>query len=228
MIPIRDDAPHFTRPYVNNFLLGMNVVVFVAELLMSRAGRAGLFYTMGMVPARLTGGLPDGNFAASWATVFTSMFLHADVLHLLFNMWGLWIFGDNIEDYLGHFRYFLLYLASGLGAALLHVFTDPLSTVPTVGASGAIAGVTGAYILLYPTARVTVWFPPLFLFDLPAWLVLGYWFVGQFLQGAATVIGGAQQGGGIAFWAHVGGFVTGFVLIKVFPAKPRRYKFEGW
>lgn len=228
MIPIRDDAPHFTRPYVNNFLLGVNVVVFLLEVFMAPRQQLQLVYTFGMIPGQLTGAAATASPAFEPITIFTSMFLHAGWLHLLFNMWGLWIFGDNIEDYLGHFRYFVLYLLSGVGAAALHIFTNPTSTVPTIGASGAIAGVTGAYILLYPTARVTTWFPPIFFLQLPAWLVLGYWFVGQFLQGAASIMVRADESGGVAFWAHVGGFVTGIILIKLFPAKPRRYKFQGW
>jgi hypothetical protein len=157
------------------------------------------------------------------------MFLHASWLHLIGNMWFLWIFGDNIEDYLGHFSYLLFYLVCGFAAAITHILLNGGSRLPSVGASGAIAGVMGAYFVLYPKARVLMWFPPIFFFHLPAWLVLGYWFFMQFLSGAATSIAvTSQTNGGIAFWAHVGGFVAGVVLIKVLPARPQRYRYAAW
>jgi membrane associated rhomboid family serine protease len=156
------------------------------------------------------------------------MFLHASWLHLIGNMWFLWIFGDNIEDHLGHFTYLLFYLVSGFAAAVAHILLNVGSNVPSVGASGAIAGVMGAYFVLYPRARVLMWFPPIFFFHLPAWLVLGYWFLMQFLSGAATSIAETSQGGGIAFWAHVGGFAAGVVLIKILPERPRRYRYAAW
>ena len=156
------------------------------------------------------------------------MFLHASWLHLIGNMWFLWIFGDNIEDYLGHFTYLLFYLVSGFAAAVAHILLNAGSNVPSVGASGAIAGVMGAYFVLYPRAHVLMWFPPIFFFHLPAWLVLGYWFFVQFLSGAATSIAETGETGGIAFWAHVGGFVTGIVLIKVLPERPQRYRYAAW
>jgi membrane associated rhomboid family serine protease len=159
------------------------------------------------------------------------MFIHAGWAHVLGNMLFLWIFGDNIEDYLGHFRYLVFYLISGLVATTLQTIMNPLSAAPSVGASGAIAGVLGAYIVLYPHGGVTTYIPPIFFIRLPAWLMLGYWFVMQFLEGAATSIAYSRQtsGGGIAFWAHVGGFVAGIVLIKTFPARMRRaMRFSGW
>jgi membrane associated rhomboid family serine protease len=157
------------------------------------------------------------------------MFLHASWLHIIGNMWVLWIFGDNIEDYLGHFTYLLFYLVSGFAAAVAHILLNAGSNVPSVGASGAIAGVMGAYFVLYPRARVLIWFPPIFFFHLPAWLVLGYWFFVQFLSGAATsIVETSRTSGGIAFWAHVGGFVAGIVLIKVLPERPQRYRYAAW
>jgi membrane associated rhomboid family serine protease len=161
--------------------------------------------------------------------VLTSMFLHGSWMHVIGNMWFLWIFGDNIEDYLGHFKYLVFYLASGMGAAFAQVILNPHSRVPTVGASGAIAGVLGAYFVLYPRARVLIWFPIFFLFYLPAWVTLGYWFAMQFLSGAATSIADySDTHGGVAFWAHVGGFVAGIVLIKILPERPRRYRYGTW
>jgi len=172
---------------------------------------------------------PASSFTGLFLPILTSMFLHASWLHIIGNMWVLWIFGDNIEDYLGHFSYLLFYLASGVAAAVSHILLNAGSNVPSVGASGAIAGVMGAYFVLYPRARVLTWFPPIFFFHLPAWLVLGYWFLVQFMSGAATSIAETSQtSGGIAFWAHVGGFVAGIVLIKILPERPRRYRYAAW
>jgi len=169
------------------------------------------------------------SLAGLFLPILTSMFLHPSWLHIIGDMWVLWIFGDNIEDYLGHFPYLLFYLVSGFAAALAHILLNAGSNVPSVGASGAIAGVMGAYFVLYPRARVLIWFPPIFFFHLPAWLVLGYWFFVQFLSGAATSIAETSQtSGGIAFWAHVGGFVAGIVLIKVLPERPGRYRYAAW
>jgi hypothetical protein len=138
-------------------------------------------------------------------------------------MWVLWIFGDNIEDYLGHFPYLIFYFVSGLAASVAHILLNPNSTVPSVGASGAIAGVMGAYFLLFPSARVLTLVPLIIFFTfiwLPAWIVLGYWFVLQFLSGAATSIAySSRSGGGIAFWAHVGGFLAGIIMIKLMPQR---------
>jgi membrane associated rhomboid family serine protease len=157
------------------------------------------------------------------------MFLHASWGHVIGNMWFLWIFGDNVEDYLGHFKYLVFYLLSGVAASFTHILLNPNSRIPSVGASGAIAGVLGAYFILYPRARVLTWFPPFFLFYLPSWLMLGYWFLIQFLSGAATSIAETSQTtGGVAFWAHVGGFIAGILFIKLFPERPRRYRYGAW
>jgi membrane associated rhomboid family serine protease len=157
------------------------------------------------------------------------MFLHASFLHVGGNMLFLWIFGDNVEDYLGHFRYLLFYLVSGLAAEVTHILLNINSRVPSIGASGAIAGVMGAYFILYPRARVLTWFPPIFLFHVPAWLMLGYWFLINFLSGTATSIAeSTQASGGVAFWAHVGGFVAGMLMVKVFSERPHRYRYGTW
>ncbi|MBI2683516.1 MAG: rhomboid family intramembrane serine protease, partial [Acidobacteriales bacterium] len=187
--------------------------------------RSQLIYQFGVVPANLSQGVE----LATVLPLFTSMFLHAGWLHLIANMWALWIFGDNIEDYLGGFRYLLLYLTCGVAGSLLHVTFNPTSPLPSVGASGAIAGVMGAYFLLFPSARVQTMVPFVFLFVwLPAWVVLGYWFLAEFVSGAASSINQmGRSSGGIAFWAHVGGFVAGVSLIKLFPSKRRyNYSFE--
>ncbi|MGH9576162.1 MAG: rhomboid family intramembrane serine protease, partial [Terriglobales bacterium] len=212
MIPLRDDAPRLATPYMTWFLLALNVLAFLFELSLQPGIRTAFFFQFGVVPDNITDALA-GTGGMSTQSVFvpvlTSMFLHASWLHLLSNMMALWIFGDNIEGYLGHFRYLLFYLGCGVLAAAIHVLFNPSSPVPTVGASGAIAGVMGAYFLLFPSARVLTLVPLLVVFFttwLPAWLVLGYWFVVQFLGGAATSLAtGSQSAGGIAFWAHVGG-----------------------
>jgi membrane associated rhomboid family serine protease len=226
MIPLRDDAPRSTTPFVNYFLIGLNVVVFLFELTLRPRAQAAFEMQFGFVPYRMDEWLAgEAPAAVAIAPAFTSMFLHASWMHLLGNMWFLFIFGDNVEDRLGHFRYLISYLVCGLGAMLTHWVFNLHSTLPSLGASGAIAGVLGAYFLLFPSARVLTWFG-LFVFWLPAWLVLGYWFVLQFLSGAATSITYARQMGGVAFWAHVGGFVTGMGLIKLMPARRLDYSFD--
>ncbi len=232
MIPIRDDQPRFSTPYVTYFLIGLNLVIFLFEASLSPQSFKALLFQLGMIPANLTAALSGGGhegLTAAFLPALTSMFLHGSWMHVIGNMWFLWIFGDNIEDYLGHFKYLLFYLLSGLAAALAQVALNPHSSVPTVGASGAIAGVLGAFFLLYPRAKVLIWFPIFFLFYLPAWVTLGYWFAIQFVSGAATSIANySDSGGGVAFWAHVGGFLAGIILIKVFPERPRRYRYGTW
>jgi membrane associated rhomboid family serine protease len=155
------------------------------------------------------------------------MFLHASWPHVIVNMWFLRIFGDNIEDRLGHFGYLIFYLLCGAGANLAHFIFNFTSPLPAVGASGAIAGVMGAYFILYPRARVLTWWV-FFVFWLPAWLVLGYWFLGEFLSGAASLFTSSTGAGGVAIWAHVGGFVTGVALIKLLPVRKNVYAFEEY
>jgi len=235
MIPIRDDTPRFSAPYVTYFIIALNVVVFLFELSVggqSHRALNNLMYHFGVVPVHFERALTAGasvSLVGLFLPILTSMFLHASWLHVIGNMWFLWIFGDNIEDYLGHFTYLLFYLVSGFAAAIAHILLNAGSNVPSVGASGAIAGVMGAYFVLYPRAHVLMWFPPIFFFHLPAWLVLGYWFFMQFLSGAATSIAETSQtNGGIAFWAHVGGFIAGVILIKVLPERPQRYRYAAW
>jgi membrane associated rhomboid family serine protease len=242
MIPLRDDAPRYGTPYVNYFLLGLNTAIFLLMWLSGPRGAQTAVDTFGYYPVRVTGLLHgasavrviDGMILpvneSAILTVFTAMFMHASWLHLIGNMWVLYIFGDNVESYLGHFRYLLFYLISGIAATLLHTVFNPLSPVPSVGASGAIAGVMGAYFILYPSARVLTLVPFLFVFFLwlPAWIVLGYWILTQFLSGAATSIAySSQTSGGIAFWAHVGGFAAGIAMIKMFPSRRRRFPYDA-
>jgi membrane associated rhomboid family serine protease len=234
MFPIRDDTPRFSTPYVTYFIIALNTVAFLFELSVgAQSNRAlnGLMYQFGVVPVhfeRALAGASNASLPALSLTILTSMFLHASWLHIIGNMWFLWIFGDNIEDYLGHFSYLMFYLVSGFAAMFTHILLNTGSNVPALGASGAIAGVMGGYFVLYPRARVMMWFPPIFFFYLPAWLVLGYWFMTQFLSGAATSIAGTGEMGGIAVWAHVGGFVAGIVLIKLMPERRGRNRYAAW
>jgi len=234
MIPIRDDRPSFTTPFINYLLIALNTLVFLYEVLLGPRTREVFVYQFGVEPLRVLAALGLANVHVpdpSALPLLTSMFLHASWLHLIGNMWVLWIFGDNIEDYLGHFGYLIFYLVSGLAASVLHIALNPASNIPSVGASGAIAGVMGAYFLLFPSARVLTLVPLIIFFTfiwLPAWIVLGYWFVLQFLSGAATSIAYSSRtggGGGIAFWAHVGGFVAGIIMIKILPQRMRRTRY---
>jgi len=235
MIPLRDDQPTFSTPFINYFLIVLNVLVFLWELSIGTQSHALNSFMMqfGVVPhqtvAVLTG-QSNGSPATAILPLFTSMFLHGSFLHVGGNMLFLWIFGDNVEDYLGHFPYLLFYLASGLAADFTHILLNANSRVPSVGASGAIAGVMGAYFILYPRARVLTWFPPIFFFHVPAWLMLGYWFFYNFLSGTATSVAQTTQtnAGGVAFWAHVGGFVAGVLMIKAFRERPHRYRYGAW
>jgi len=230
MFPIKDDLPRYSTPYVNWFLIGLNILVYFfqwSQMITDPRGAEQFARTYGEVPAHLAALLAGSHRYSPVDVVlpfFTSMFLHASWMHVLGNMWFLFVFGDNVEDYLGHFSYVVFYLVGGLCAMATQVAVYPHSNVPTVGASGAIAGVLGAYFLLYPRARVLTWFF-VFVIYLPAWIVLGEWFVIQFFNGTATLAVTAQTGrdvGGVAFWAHIGGFVAGMVLIKIFPQRRGR------
>jgi len=226
MIPLRDANPSRRLPFITILLIAANCAVFFYELSLGPHGLQRLVYLLGMVPARVTAFPTNPDIGAGDALVplLTSMFLHGGWLHLIGNMWFLWIFGDNIEDRLGHLRFLLFYLLCGLGAGLVHTLFNLGSTIPAIGASGAVAGVLGGYFLLFPGARVLTLVPffVVFLAELPAWLILLYWFLLQVLSGAISL--GARQGevGGVAWWAHVGGFVSGFVLVMT-RAPRRRY-----
>jgi membrane associated rhomboid family serine protease len=226
MLPLKDDQPSYSTPYVNWFLIALNILIFLFQATLDRRSSELLAMQFGEVPAHLAAFLAGSHRYSVPQVVlpfFTSMFLHGSWAHVLGNMWFLFIFGDNVEDYLGHFKYLVFYLVGGLIAMATQVAINPHSTVPTIGASGAIAGVLGAYFILYPRARVLTWFF-VFIVYIPAWFVLGEWFVMQFLYGTAS-LSAAQTGrdlGGVAFWAHVGGFVAGMVMIKLFPERARR------
>jgi len=230
MLPIKDDQPSYSTPYVTWFLIALNLLIYLFQfyLQMTLDPRSYELFVreFGEVPAHLAAFVAGSHrYTAPQVAVpfFTSMFLHGSWMHVIGNMWFLYIFGDNVEDYLGHFKFLSFYLVSGLIAMSTQVGIYPHSNVPTVGASGAIAGVLGAYFILYPRARVLTWFF-VFVLYLPAWVVLGEWFVLQFLAGTAS-LSTAQMGrdvGGVAVWAHVGGFLAGVVMIKIFPERQRR------
>jgi len=228
MLPVRDDQPRFGTPYVTYFLIGLNAVIYLFEAALTPESFKKLLFQLGMIPANITNYLSGDSrmgLVAVLLPAFTSMFLHGSWMHVIGNMWFLWIFGDNIEDYLGHFKYLVFYLLTGLIAMATQVAVNLNSTAPTVGASGAIAGVLGAYFILYPKARVLTWFFVLVLW-VPAWIILGYWFALQFLSGTATMLAfQGQNMGGVAFWAHVGGFVSGALLVKLFGERGLRYPY---
>ena len=218
MIPLRDVIPSRTRPGVTIGLIAVNVLVYLFQATLSERTAEAFVYTFAMVPAHF-----------SLVDVFTSMFVHAGVAHLAGNLLFLWIFGDNVEDRLGHGRFAVFYLICGFVAAFAQTALNPDSLIPMVGASGAIAGVMGAYLVLYPHSRVLMLFPfPPIVFELPAVFFLGFWFVMQFLSGISTlpVFQAGNLSGGVAFWAHVAGFACGLAL--VIPMRRRERMDVDW
>lgn len=217
MIPLRDTIPSRRVSLMNWAIIAANVLVFLYELGL-QGGQLGAFaMSFGAVPSRIL----ENPSPRQLFTLFSSMFLHGGWLHLLSNMWALFIFGDNVEDRMGSGRYLLFYLLSGLAAAALHIAISPNSTIPVVGASGAISGVMAAYVVLYPRARVVTLIPlgfiPWFV-QIPALLYVGFWFVSQLFNGILTLAsaGSMEMYGGVAWWAHIGGFVIGLLLVKLF------------
>lgn len=221
MIPLRDRNPSGTFPFVTIALILANAVVFLYQLSLGENLPAFLIQ-YGLVPAKVHyyGEVPGIALRQVVLPFFTSMFFHGGWLHIIGNMWYLWIFGDNVEDRLGHLRFFLFYVLCGIGAALFHTFLNLHSTVPCVGASGAIAGVLGAYLVCFPFARVLTAVPIFFfieLIEIPAVVLLLFWFILQFFNGTLSIAVTAQTGGGgVAWWAHVGGFLWGMLFINVF------------
>jgi membrane associated rhomboid family serine protease len=220
MLPIRDTISSKNYPIVNNTIIGINVVLFLFE--MSQGAHLDRFvYIYGLVPARysvpqIASYFTTGQQLLSWLSF---MFLHGGFWHLLGNMWSLYIFGDNVEDRLGPFRYLVFYLLCGITSGLSHLLFNLHSNIPTIGASGAIAGVMGAYLILHPNSKILTLIPIIFIpwfVEVPAFFFLGLWFVLQFLNAA----GSHGNIGGIAWWAHIGGFVFGIVLLKIFLALP--------
>ncbi len=242
MFPIRDDNPQILTPYVTVGLIVANALAWVlVQGLGAEQPLVASLCSLGLIPAELLGQLPAGTqvplgpYACRlgepnpW-TLLSSMFLHGGWLHIIGNMWFLWIFGNNVEDSMGSARFLLFYLLCGLAASVLQILSHPGSSVPMVGASGAIGGVMGAYVVLYPRVRVHMLLWLGFYVTrivVPAYFMLGYWFLIQLLGGAVSI---GRTGGGVAFWAHVGGFVAGALLIFLFRDRQlvRRHPYAGW
>jgi len=217
MIPLYDTLRPRRFPFVNWLLIAINLLAFLYELQLNPDDLRGFIERWGVIPAQLT-----SNSSAEWETLFSSMFLHGGWFHILSNMWVLFIFGDNVEDRMGGFNYLFFYLLAGMAAGLLQTFIMPSSRVAMIGASGAIAGVLGAYLLLFPGARVASLVPILFIFtlvEIPAIIFLLFWFISQLFSGLVSLEGAT---GGIAWWAHIGGFLFGMLTVGIF-ARRRAY-----
>src|SRR5512147_1344938 len=216
MIPLYDTVRTHKFPLVNIAIIAANVLVFLYELQLSPQALERFVFTWGLIPANLI-----SNPTGTWMNIFTAMFLHGGWFHLLSNMWFLYIFGDNVEARLGGFRYLIFYLLSGVAAAALQIYILPTSQVPMIGASGAIAGVLGAYLVSYPRSRIASLVPILFIFtivEVPAVIFLVFWFVSQIYSGLFAMQG--ANASGIAWWAHIGGFVFGVIMVSFFARRP--------
>ena len=225
MIPLADSNPTRRLPIVTWLLIAANIVIFMYELSLSERQLDGLIASFGVIPNKLLPALGQPNAAplAVWQSLFTSQFLHAGWAHIIGNMLFLWVFGDNIEDVMGRFLYLIFYLVSGVAAGIAQAVIQGPSNIPAIGASGAIAGVLGAYLVLYPLARISTLIPFFFIAttaQVPAVVMIGWWFVQQFFYGIATLSDAAS--GGVAFWAHIGGFVAGVIFILPFIGRARR------
>ena len=223
MIPLKDDNPTSSKPIVTYYLIGISIFIFLIELSSSSYRTGTFFYSFGLIPSVLLGNnqlSQDLYVIPAFLTIFSSMFVHGGFMHLIGNMLYMWIFADNIEDNLGKIKFLIFYLLCGIGAAMAQVFADTSSQVPMVGASGAIGGVLGAYLINHPNARVLVLIPFGFfsqLIKIRALYVLGFWFVLQFINSALS----NSQGGGVAYAAHIGGFISGIILILFFNKKKK-------
>lgn len=210
MFPLRDSQQSERLPFVTSVLILLNVIVFFHQLSLSEFELTAFLLQYGTVPAKL-----------GWETLFTAMFLHGGWMHLIGNMWFLWVFGDNIEDILGHANFLLFYVLCGLAGGVGHVLLNPNSVVPAIGASGAISGVMGAYLMKFPASRVTTLVFFLLTVEVPAMVMIGWWFVTQLFSGLGSLAATNPQAGGTAWFAHIGGFVAGCVLIHLLPTKAR-------
>ncbi len=218
MIPLKDENPTSRFPIITISLIIVNLILFFYEISLGK-GLELFIQSHGVIPVRLMEGNPN-----AFPTLFTSMFLHGGWLHVLGNMLYLWIFGDNVEDSMGHLRFLIFYLFCGLIATFTHIFVSANSQIPTIGASGAIAGVLGGYLLLFPKARVLTLIPIFFfirIVRLPAYFLLSFWLILQLFYGFVS-LPGTEISGGVAWFAHIGGFFGGLILIKFFQKKNRR------
>lgn len=212
MFPLRDSTPSNTFPLITVILIVVNIVIFYWETSLGLQGMESAITVLGLVPAYYSHGqvAPLG-----YLPFLSSMFLHGSWMHVIGNMWILWLFGDNLEDRMGKGKFLIFYLLCGILAAFAHYYVNPNSAVPVVGASGAVAGVMGAYFLKFRHAKVLTFIPPFFLFNLPAWIYLGFWALSQVWCGAVGVLN-PNACGSIAFWAHIGGFLAGMISFKFF------------
>ncbi len=229
LLPLKDDIPSRRFPFVTYSIIAVNIVVFMFEATMGKEQLQAFFELVAVIPAEYTAFLRGEPvpLLKLLAAPFASMFLHGGWMHLFGNMWFLYLFGDNVEDAMGHSRFLLFYLLTGLAATVAHIFVNPLSPIPIVGASGAISGVVGAYFLMFPTARVLTLVPIFFFVDivlLPAVVFIGMWFLFQFWSGLLSLA--VPHLGGVAWWAHIGGFIAGLILAPIMRErrKPTRYR----
>jgi membrane associated rhomboid family serine protease len=227
MIPLKDNIPARNFPGINISLIIVNVLAFLYQLQQGEQ-LEGFILEWGFVPARFP--LDQWHLLSAWLPVFTSMFLHGNLLHIISNMWILWIFGDNVEDAMGHGGYLVFYLMCGVASVFAQYWAAPDSPYPMVGASGAIAGVLGAYFLTYPRARILTLVPIFIIFymvELPAYVFLGIWVLIQLVQGAAVLVSNDAHMGGIAWWAHIGGFGSGILLLPFFRYRRKKKRRAG-
>ena len=229
MIPLRDNVPSQNTPWMTWLLIAVNLFVFRYQSTLSQEPLMTFLYQHGFIPLQfsqmLTEGIHPRIFSLS-ASVISSLFLHGSWLHLVSNMWSLWLFGDNVEDSVGPVRFLLFYLAGGITAAMVHFLFNPLSPLPVIGASGAIAAVMGAYLIMFPMARVVTLVPILFIpvfFQLPALLFIGFWFISQVFSGFISLAIPSLEGG-IAWWAHIGGFLFGVLFIPFIRKQKWQYR----
>lgn len=227
MFPIRDSVPSKTFPVINTLIILINTAVFVYQWSLGPEVEV-FFGAYGLIPGKFFNLIAyhPSDVVNIGMPFFTSMFMHGGLAHFFGNMWFLWIFGDNVEDRMGHGRYVIFYLLTGIGSAIAHIYFNQESSIPTVGASGAISGIMGAYLVLYPGGKVTTYIPPFFFVAVPAFVFLIFWMIFQTFQGIAS-LGIPSSTGGVAWWAHIGGFLLGAVLIFVF-RKPEERKISGF
>ncbi len=229
MFPLKDTIPSREFPIVTWLLIVVNSVIFLVEISLPTDVLTSIFYQFGVVPARYSHpewavvlGLPIDDYLP----FLTNMFLHGGWMHIISNMWTLYLFGDNVEDSLGHTRFLVFYLLSGIAASVTHYIFNADSTVPAIGASGAIAGVMGAYFIMFPHSRIITFIPLFFIpyfIEIPAFVYLWVWFVSQFFSGTFSMLS-PESGGGIAWWAHIGGFLAGIILLPLFKKRRDAYR----
>ncbi|MDR1615608.1 MAG: rhomboid family intramembrane serine protease [Syntrophomonadaceae bacterium] len=223
MIPLRDSTHSASFPMVTVGLIILNFVIFISQLSLGAGEIEQMLETWGLTPFNFASGQSD---KIAYSTFISYMFLHGGWMHLLGNMWSLWLFGDNLEDKMGKLRFFFFYIICGIIAALVHYAVFPNSHIPVIGASGAVAGIMGAYFLMFKRARVFTYIPPLFFVNLPAWIFLGFWILSQIWGGTFAVFG-VKSYSNVAFWAHIGGFAAGMILYRAFLKSDKEEFFES-